>query len=69
VGGPSQFVGSERYRRDIPASDPRPDRVLFTGVELKEFTRRSQVLNEAGRGDQMRFILGRRGEALRKSPS
>jgi SAM-dependent methyltransferase len=57
VGAPSQFTGSERYLRDIPASDPRPNCDLFTADELRRWKAESDRLNREGRGDQTRFIL------------
>jgi SAM-dependent methyltransferase len=69
VGGLSQFVGSERYRRDIPASDRRSDRALFTADELADFVRRTRSLNAEGRGDQMRFMLGATGQTRPATPS
>jgi SAM-dependent methyltransferase len=68
VGGFSQFVGSERYKRDIPANDPRPDRALFTAAELESFARRTEILNQEGRGDQTRFILAPRDWAPGAGP-
>jgi len=59
TGALSQFVGSERYRRDIPASDKRRDRALFTSDELADWGRRTEALNRRGRGDQTMFILAR----------
>jgi SAM-dependent methyltransferase len=69
VGGLSQFVGSERYRRDIPANDRRSDKALFTAGELADFAARTRSLNAEGRGDQMRFILGARGQTRPAAPS
>ncbi len=59
MGVPSQFSASERYRRDIPTSDKRSDRSLFSRAELADFRRRSRALNLAGRGDQAMFSLAR----------
>jgi len=51
-----QFVGSERYVRDIslnaPASHPRIDR-----GQRAEYRRRARALNRRNRGDQTVFIL------------
>jgi hypothetical protein len=60
VGRLSQFTGSERYRRDIPANDRRRDRDLFTRAELADWRRRTEDLNREGRGDQTMFFLARR---------
>ena len=59
TGGLSQFVGSERYRRDIPANDKRRDRDLFSARELADWRARVKTLNDEGRGDQTMFILAR----------
>jgi len=59
-GAPSQFSGSERYRRDIPANDRRKDRDLFSRVQLKDWKARAEALNREGRGDQTLFTLARR---------
>ena len=59
TGGLSQFVGSERYRRDIPANDKRRDRDLFSARELADWRARTDALNREGRGDQTMFILAR----------
>ncbi len=59
TGNLSQFVGSERYRRDIPTSDKRRDRDLFSRAELADYRRRAEELNRQGRGDQAMFILAR----------
>lgn len=57
VGTLSQFVGSERYLRDIPASDRRKDRRLFSRRQLARWRARTAALNAEGRGDQMMFFL------------
>jgi SAM-dependent methyltransferase len=57
VGRLSQFTGSERYRRDIPANPRRNDRDLFTRGELAEWRRRTEELNDEGQGDQTMFFL------------
>ena len=59
TGALSQFVGSERYRRNIPANDKRRDRDLFTAAQLAEWRARTLTLNHEGRGDQTMFTLGR----------
>lgn len=59
VGRLSQFTGSERYRMDIPANDPRRDRDLFSRAQLAAWRARTDALNGEGRGDQMMFILAR----------
>lgn len=59
TGGLSQFVGSERYRRDIPACDRRRDITLFSASDLAEWRRRTAELNRQGQGDQTQFILAR----------
>ena len=59
VGTLSQFVGSERYRRDIPANDNRRDRDLFSRAQLADWRARTAALNREGRGDQTMFTLGR----------
>ena len=57
IGRISQFTGSERYRRDIPANDRRRDRDLFGGAQLALWRRRTEALNRQGEGDQTMFIL------------
>ncbi|HEY5072235.1 MAG TPA: class I SAM-dependent methyltransferase [Caulobacteraceae bacterium] len=57
VGGVSQFTGSERYRRDIPATDRRPDRSLFTAAQLARFRDETGRWNLEGQGDQTMFVL------------
>ena len=59
AGALSQFVGSERYRRDIPANDKRRDRDIFTRAQLADWRARTEALNREGRGDQTMFTLGR----------
>lgn len=59
TGGLSQFVGSERYRGDIPACDRRRDRDLFSRADLAEYRQHTDELNEQGLGDQTMFILSR----------
>jgi SAM-dependent methyltransferase len=65
TGAISQFVGGERYLRDIPLSDKRRDRDLFSRGELAEFRRRVEELNRQGQGDQTAFILARDDSPVR----
>jgi SAM-dependent methyltransferase len=62
VGEPAQVAYSERYRRDIPASDPRRDGDLFSRAELAAWRRLAEDANRQQRGDQTMFILGRPSE-------
>ncbi|MGH6993110.1 MAG: class I SAM-dependent methyltransferase [Caulobacteraceae bacterium] len=57
VGALSQFVGSERYLLDIPASDPRPDRAIFSQAQIAHWKRETERLNREGQGDQMMLQL------------
>jgi SAM-dependent methyltransferase len=57
IGRLSQFTGSERYRRDIPANPRRRDRDLFTSSQLRAWRRRTEELNGEGQGDQTMFTL------------
>jgi SAM-dependent methyltransferase len=56
--GPLQFLGSERYRRDIPLHDAT-DRELFCDEEIARFARRAMELNAHHRGDQAMFVMRR----------
>jgi len=58
TGSLSQFAASERYRRDIPMSDKRRDRDLFSRRELAGWRRHAKELNTQGLGDQTMFFLG-----------
>jgi len=60
TGALSQFTGSERYRRDIPANDKRKDVDLFGVAQLAAWRARTDDLNREGRGDQNMFILARK---------
>jgi SAM-dependent methyltransferase len=53
-----QFLGSERYRRDIPLHGT-PDRELFSDIEIARFARRAAELNAHHRGDQAMFVMRR----------
>jgi SAM-dependent methyltransferase len=59
VSHASQFTGSERYLRDIPADDKIKDRALFTRAQLAGYRARTKALNLEGRGDQTMFYLRR----------
>ena len=61
-----QFWGSELYRMDIPQYGPDPScsrppqevaDATFTPLQLREFERRSLILNRSRMGDQAGFIL------------
>lgn len=59
-----QFWGSEQYARGISLADPRshgknPSGSLFTVAQVREFQRRTEQLNAAGRGDQAVLYLRR----------
>jgi SAM-dependent methyltransferase len=56
--GPFQFLGSERYRRDIPLHEG-PDRELFSDEEIARFAERAVELNAHHRGDQAMFVMRR----------
>ena len=60
TGALSQFTGSERYCRDIPANDRRKDVDLFGAAQLAEWRVRAKELNRQGQGDQSMFILARK---------
>jgi SAM-dependent methyltransferase len=51
-----QFMGSERYRQDIPLVDPKGD-TLFGRKQIADWERRAAQLNREGRGDQASFVL------------
>lgn len=55
-----QFTGSEKYKLDIPLSQPK-DRRLLPSVKRKlnerSFNRKAKRLNLEGRGDQAAFFL------------
>lgn len=57
AGALSQFVGSERYLRDIPANDRVGNARLFGRSRLAAWRRATQALNRQGRGDQTVFYL------------
>lgn len=59
TGNLSQFAASERYLRDIPMSDPRRDRQLFTRRQLADWSRRVKDLDAEDLADQVIYILGR----------
>ena len=56
--GAFQFLGSERYRRDIPLHSG-PDRELFSAEEITRFAERAAELNAHHRGDQAMFVMRR----------
>jgi hypothetical protein len=56
--GTFQFLGSERYRRDIPLHEGQDD-ALFTEDEVASFAARAAELNALHRGDQAMFVLRR----------
>ncbi|WP_232003437.1 class I SAM-dependent methyltransferase [Mycobacterium sp. 1465703.0] len=51
-----QFMGSEAYRRDVAATDPRILR-MFGPKQIWEWEKRADQLNRQGRGDQTGFVL------------
>jgi SAM-dependent methyltransferase len=55
-----QFVGSERYIKDIPLKDPTPNNSLFSEEEINAFKQKAVELNEKGAGDACAFILRKR---------
>lgn len=55
-----QFTGSEKYLKDIPLSDPKPNgfaKSIYRKTENWKFGRRAQRLNRAEQGDQAAFYL------------
>lgn len=56
--GAFQFLGSERYRRDIPLRDGAGDS-LFGADEMARFAKRAVELNALHRGDQAMFVMRR----------
>lgn len=57
-----QFWGSEQYQQDISLNDERsyavnPKQSFFTEEQIKDFTKRSKVLNQKNQGDQACFYL------------
>jgi SAM-dependent methyltransferase len=57
---PLQFLGSERYRRDIPLIGSVPDEVRQRERgEMRMWRRRSRKLNRARRGDTAGFHLSK----------
>lgn len=51
-----QFLGSERYRRDVPLIG-QPDEALFSAAERQAFAAQARALNASGDGDQACFVL------------
>lgn len=51
-----QFLGSEKYRRDVPLFDPRGQR-LFGPLTIWKWEKKAALLNSQGRGDQAGFVL------------
>lgn len=63
-----QFWGSEQYAKDIPLYSEHsflvaPERSPFTKAQIGEYERRSEELNERGRGDQIVAWLAHGGTA------
>jgi SAM-dependent methyltransferase len=57
-----QFWGSEQVVRKIPLKSERswlvdPSRSIFSRNEIRDFSRRAELLNRAARGDQAAFYL------------
>jgi SAM-dependent methyltransferase len=55
-----QFVGSEKYRKDIPLYSDKSNRKnssLFSKAEISRFRKKAQELNGRGLGDQAAFYL------------
>jgi 2-polyprenyl-3-methyl-5-hydroxy-6-metoxy-1,4-benzoquinol methylase len=52
-----QFLGSERYLKDISLTDAISDKEIFSSEEIKSFKRRSIELNNMQNGDACAFFL------------
>jgi ubiquinone/menaquinone biosynthesis C-methylase UbiE len=52
-----QFLGSERYLKNIPLRDSILDKNLFSSTEIRAFKRRAIKLNKEQNGDACAFIL------------
>ncbi len=57
-----QLYGSEQYKQNIPLMDDRsyfvnPNNSIFTHVQMEEYKKETNRLNETGRGDQAGFFL------------
>jgi SAM-dependent methyltransferase len=52
-----QFLGSERYLKNIPLRSETKDKDLFTNKEINEYKRRAEELNKQKRGDACAFII------------
>jgi predicted SAM-dependent methyltransferase len=51
-----QFIGSEKYLRDIPLHE-KADSDLFSKEEILEFRQKAIQLNKERKGDQAAFVL------------
>ncbi|HEY0228848.1 MAG TPA: class I SAM-dependent methyltransferase [Mycobacterium sp.] len=51
-----QFLGSEAYRHDVALNDPKILR-FFGPKRIWDWSRRTEQLNQQGRGDQTAFVL------------
>ena len=60
-----QFLGSERYLKDIPLRDPIPNEQLFADAEIKAFQRSAIKLNDEENGDACAFILKKVNDTTR----
>lgn len=52
----AQFIVSEAYRRDVALTDPKILR-MFGPKQIWEWEKRTERLNQQGRGDQTGFVL------------
>jgi len=54
-----QFLGSERYLKDIPLMDDTKDSSLFSKSEINNYKQRAKKLNKEKKGDACAFIINR----------
>ncbi|MCX2745543.1 class I SAM-dependent methyltransferase [Mangrovivirga sp. M17] len=52
-----QFLGSEKYKRDLPLHDGTPYEDIFTESQIKDFELKARELNKKQQGDACAFIL------------
>ncbi|AWV99854.1 class I SAM-dependent methyltransferase [Arcticibacterium luteifluviistationis] len=52
-----QFLGSERYLKNIPLLDATPNKEIFSSSEIKAFKLKAIELNQKNNGDSCAFII------------
>lgn len=52
-----QFLGSERYLKNIPLNDSRTNAAIFSPDQIQSFQQQTKELNQKQQGDACAFIL------------